>query len=76
MPYLTFNWHNFAMVWNLFMRFPAKLFILTALSVYNNSIETVYYENKPIQIYGNILPLKNETFQIKILIFFIFLLKT
>ena len=36
----------------------------------------VHYENKPIQIYWKFYHQKNENFQIKILIFFIFLLKT
>ena len=35
-----------------------------------------HYENMPIQIYWKSYHQKNEYFQIKILIFFIFLLKT
>ena len=35
-----------------------------------------HYENTPIQTYRKIYHQKNEKFQIKILIFFIFLLKT
>ena len=35
-----------------------------------------HYENKPIQIYTKFYQEKNDNFQIKILIFFIFLLKT
>ena len=35
-----------------------------------------HYENKPIQIYWKFYHQKNENFRIKILIFFIFLLKT
>ena len=35
-----------------------------------------HYENTPIQIYGKFYHQKNENFQIKILIFFTFLLKT
>ena len=34
------------------------------------------YENTPIQIYSKISPPKTESFQLKTLIFFIFLLKT
>ena len=34
-----------------------------------------YYETKPIQIYWKFYNQKNENFQIKILIFFLFLLK-
>ena len=41
MSFLTFNWHNFATSWNFLVRFSAKLFVLAALSIYNNSIETV-----------------------------------
>ena len=40
MFYLTFNLHNFTKGWN-FVRFSAKWFSLTALSVCNNSIETI-----------------------------------
>ena len=36
----------------------------------------IHYENAPIQIYWNFHHKKSESFQIKILIFFIFLLKT
>ena len=36
----------------------------------------LHYENKPIQIYWKIYHQKNENFQIKIPIFFIYLLKT
>ena len=36
----------------------------------------VHYENTPIQIYWKFYNQKNESLQIKILIFFIFLLKT
>ena len=39
--YLTFNWHNSAMSWNLFIRFLAKRFVLIALSVYYNYTEIV-----------------------------------
>ena len=35
-----------------------------------------HYENMPIQIYWKFYNQKEENFQIKILIFFIFLLKT
>ena len=35
----------------------------------------LHYENTPIQIYWKFHHQKNENFQIKILIFFIFLLK-
>ena len=35
-----------------------------------------HYENTPIQIYSKISPPKAESFQLKSLIFFIFLLKT
>ena len=35
-----------------------------------------HYENTPIQIYWNFHHQKTESFQIKILIFFLFLLKT
>ena len=38
--------------------------------------KSVHYENTPIQIYWKFYHQKNENFQIKILIFFIFLLKT
>ena len=34
-----------------------------------------HYENKPIQIYWKFYHQKNENFQIKIMIFFLFLLK-
>ena len=37
---------------------------------------SMHYENTPIQIYCKFYNQKNENFQIKILIFFIFLLKT
>ena len=36
----------------------------------------IHYENTPIQIYFEFYHLKNENFRIKILIFFIYLLKT
>ena len=44
-------------------------------SEYHQAVSN-HYENKPIQIYRNISPPKTENFQIKILIFFIFLLKS
>ena len=42
----------------------------------NSLIGLAHYENTPIQIYWRNSPPKTESFQIKILIFFIFLLKT
>ena len=42
----------------------------------NPMTRTTHYENKPIQNILNILPPKNESFQMKILKFLIFLLKT
>ena len=42
----------------------------------NNLIGLAHYENTPIQIYWKNSPPKTESFQIKILIFFICLLKT
>ena len=41
MTYFTFNWHNSATSWNLFMRFLAKPFALVALSAYYNRTEIV-----------------------------------
>ena len=41
MTYLTFNWHNSAMSWNILMRFSAKRFALAALSAYYNHTEIV-----------------------------------
>ena len=41
-----------------------------------NYIQMVHYENTPIQIYWKFYSPKNENFQIKSLIFFLFLLKT
>ena len=38
--------------------------------------KNTHYENTPIQIYWKFHHQKTESFQIKILIFFIFLLKT
>ena len=40
------------------------------------TVKPSHYENMPIQIYRSISPPKTENFQIKILIFFIFLLKS
>ena len=40
------------------------------------SLQIKHYENTPIQIYWKFHHQKNKSFQIKILIFFIFLLKT
>ena len=39
-------------------------------------VNAQHYEDTPIQIYWKFYYRKNENFQIKILIFFIFLLKT
>ena len=36
----------------------------------------LHYENTPIQIYGKVSPPKTESFQLKTLIFFKYLLKT
>ena len=49
------------------MRTPKGIFLATWLK---------YYENMPIQIYFKFYHLKIESFVIKILIFFIYLLKT
>ena len=49
------------------------------LSSYENMVllkSDLHYENIPIQIYWKFYNQKRENFQIKILIFFIFLLKT
>ena len=42
----------------------------------NVSNITDHFENTPIQIYSKMSPPKTESFQLKTLIFFIFLLKT
>ena len=44
MSCFNFSWHNFAIGWLFFfffLQFSAKLFALTALSLFSNSIETV-----------------------------------
>ena len=49
----------------------ACAYAVRTLRVYN----TLHYENTPIQIYWKFHHKKNESFQVNILIFFIFLLK-
>ena len=49
---------------------------LCDLGLVFSSVEHVHYENMPSQIYWKFYHQKNENFEIKILIFFLFLLKT
>ena len=59
----------------IYMHLYESQYQKTYLRTCSPSIRAVHYENKPIQIYWKIYHQKNENFQIKILIFFIFLLK-
>ena len=58
--YLTSNSYTQSMTW----------------IIYKRGVTTYHYENTPIQIYWKFYNQNRENFQIKILIFFIFLLKT
>ena len=72
---------SFLFVWRkqnnfiLFVWLKQKNFILFVWWKKNNFIFLLHSENMPVQIYWKFYNLKKETFQIKILIFFIFLLK-
>ena len=57
-------------IWVFVRRSPEGTFSHVAV------VRVLHYENTPIQIYWKFCHQKNENFQIKILIFFIFLLKT
>ena len=61
-PSISFNAHQKIVKW-------ISLSILV-------DYRSCHYENKPIQIYAKFNQQKNDNFQIKILILFIFLLKT
>ena len=53
-----------------------SVFFMIYLSYIIFALDAIHYENTPIQIYLKFYHHKNENFQTKFLIFFLFLLKT